>query len=69
MLSLKSLEFMEPFISLASMISIRSKAIFLLRFRICVHAIPTNELEEYQGMPMFAEVGPLVMDSEIMAKS
>ena len=27
-----------------------------------MHAIPASDAEEYQGMPMFAEVGPLVLD-------
>ena len=34
--------------------------------RIWVHAYPTNGIDEYEGMPMFAEVGPLVMDDEIL---
>lgn len=34
--------------------------------KICVHAHPTNGIDEYQGMPMFAEVGPLVMDDEVL---
>lgn len=33
--------------------------------RICVHAIPASDAEEYQGMPMFAEVGPIEMDEVI----
>ena len=33
--------------------------------RICVHAYPTNGIDDYQGMPMFAEVGPLIMDDDI----
>jgi hypothetical protein len=37
-----------------------SSLIFL--YRICVHAIPASDVEEYQGMPMFAEVGPIVLD-------
>ena len=27
--------------------------------RICVHALPAQEEDKYEGMPMFAEVGPL----------
>jgi hypothetical protein len=34
--------------------------------KIWVHAHPTNGIDEYQGMPMFAEVGPLVMDDEVL---
>lgn len=30
--------------------------------RICVHAIPASDAEEYHGMPLFAEVGPLLLD-------
>jgi len=30
-----------------------------------VHAHPTNGVDEYQGMPMFAEVGPLTMDESV----
>jgi len=33
-----------------------------LIFRVCVHAIPASDAEEYQGMPMFAEVGPIQLD-------
>lgn len=38
-------------------------------YRICVHAIPASDAEEYQGMPMFAEVGPLVMDEKVVSVS
>lgn len=34
--------------------------------RIWVHAYPINGIDEYQGMPMFAEVGPLIMDDEVL---
>lgn len=34
-------------------------------YRICVHAIPASDAEEYIGMPMFAEVGPLVLDAKV----
>lgn len=37
-------------------------------YRICVHAIPASDAEEYQGMPMFAEVGPLILDQKIEDK-
>mmetsp|Transcript_17738 Transcript_17738/g.16970 ORF Transcript_17738/g.16970 Transcript_17738/m.16970 type:complete len:116 (+) Transcript_17738:302-649(+) len=37
-------------------------------YRICVHAIPASDAEEYQGMPMFAEVGPLEADKKIFDK-
>jgi hypothetical protein len=30
-----------------------------------VHAIPASDVQEYQGMPMFEEVGPLTMDPAI----
>lgn len=34
--------------------------------KICVHAMPVSEVQEYTGMPAFAEVGPLQLDPEIM---
>eukprot|EP00347_Sterkiella_histriomuscorum_P024154 403332120 len=37
--------------------------------RICVHAIPASDAEEYQGMPMFAEIGPLIVDLKIVEKA
>ncbi|CDW88006.1 UNKNOWN [Stylonychia lemnae] len=37
--------------------------------RICVHAIPASDAEEYQGMPMFAEVGPIILDQKIEQKA
>ena len=30
-----------------------------------VHAIPASDVQEYQGMPMFSEVGPLTMDPAV----
>jgi hypothetical protein len=30
-----------------------------------VQAVPNLGLKEYAGMPIFAEVGPLIIDSEI----
>ena len=30
-----------------------------------VHAIPASDVQEYQGMPMFKEVGPLTMDPAV----
>lgn len=30
-----------------------------------VHAIPASDVQEYQGMPMFEEVGPLIIDPVI----
>ena len=33
--------------------------------RICVHAVPVSEVEEYTGMPAFSEVGPLEIDPEV----
>lgn len=40
--------------------------------KICVHALPVSEhnsnLRQYQGMPLFAEVGPLYLDSYLQAE-
>ena len=33
--------------------------------KVVVHAIPASDLEEYQGMPLYQEVGPLVMDPAV----
>jgi hypothetical protein len=33
--------------------------------KISVHGVPASDVQEYQGMPMFAEVGPLVLDPKI----
>ena len=33
--------------------------------KVVVHAIPASDIEEYQGMPMYQEVGPLVMDPTV----
>ena len=33
--------------------------------KIAVHAIPASDIQEYQGMPLFTEVGPLVLDPAI----
>ena len=33
-----------------------------------MHAIPASDAEEYQGMPMFAEAGPLIMDPKLLLK-
>ena len=33
--------------------------------RVMVHAIPASDVQEYQGMPMFKEVGPLTMDPAV----
>lgn len=30
-----------------------------------VHAIPASDIQEYQGMPMFKEIGPLVIDPNV----
>jgi len=32
---------------------------------VLVHAIPASDVQEYQGMPMFAEVGPLECDPAV----
>ena len=34
-------------------------------FKVLVHAIPASDIQEYQGMPMFKEIGPLVMDPAV----
>jgi len=36
--------------------------------RICVHAIPASDVMDYHGMPAFQEVGPLILDSNLMEK-
>lgn len=33
--------------------------------KVMVHAIPASDADEYEGMPMFAEVGPLEEDPEV----
>lgn len=33
--------------------------------KISVHGVPASDVKEYQGMPMFAEVGPLILDPKI----
>ena len=44
-----------------------------LNTKICVHALPVAEdnctQRQYQGMPLFAEVGPLNLDSFLQAES
>ena len=41
--------------------------------KICVHALPVNEencaQRHYQGMPLFAEIGPLNLDTFLEAES
>jgi hypothetical protein len=37
--------------------------------KICVHAIPASDAQEYQGMPIFAEVGPLLMNPKVQEKA
>jgi len=32
---------------------------------VVVHGVPASDVEEYQGMPMFAEKGPLVIDPKV----
>ena len=46
----------------SKMYEISNIVIEIMILRICVHAIPASDAEEYQGMPMFAEVGPLIQD-------
>ena len=33
--------------------------------KVIVHGIPASDVTEYEGMPMFAEVGPLKLDPKI----
>lgn len=33
--------------------------------KICVHAVPVSEIQEYTGMPAFSEVGPIQLDSNL----
>ncbi|CAG9327629.1 unnamed protein product [Blepharisma stoltei] len=33
--------------------------------KICVHAVPVSEVEEYTGMPAFNEVGPVQIDPDM----
>lgn len=33
--------------------------------KICVHAVPVSEVEEYIGMPAFSEIGPVQIDPEV----
>ena len=33
--------------------------------KICVHAVPVSEIEEYTGMPAFSEAGPIQIDPEL----
>ena len=30
--------------------------------KISVHGVPASDIQQYEGMPMFAEVGPLRLD-------
>ena len=34
-------------------------------FKVVVHAIPASDIREYQGMPLFKEIGPLKMDPKV----
>lgn len=36
--------------------------------KICVHAVPVSEVQEYTGMPAFSEVGPIQIDPEIQSQ-
>ncbi len=36
---------------------------------VVVHGVPASDIEEYQGMPMFAEKGPLVIDPNVDAEA
>ena len=33
--------------------------------KICVHAVPVSEIQDYLGMPAFCEVGPIQIDPEV----
>jgi hypothetical protein len=33
--------------------------------KICVHAVPVSEVEDYTGMPAFSEIGPLEIDPKL----
>ncbi len=33
--------------------------------KVIVHGIPASDVNEYEGMPMFAEVGPLNLDPKV----
>ena len=33
---------------------------------VIVHAIPASDVREYQGMPMFKEIGPILMDPTVI---
>jgi hypothetical protein len=33
--------------------------------KVIVHGIPASDVTEYEGMPMFAEVGPLKLDPKV----
>lgn len=35
--------------------------------KICVHAVPVSEVQEYIGMPAFSEVGPIQIDPEVQS--
>ena len=34
-------------------------------WRVMVHAVPASDAQEYRGMPLLREVGPIVMDRSI----
>jgi len=38
-------------------------------FKICVHAIPASDAEEYEGMPMFKESEVLLLDPQMEQQS
>ena len=33
--------------------------------KVIVHGIPASDVTEYEGMPMFAEVGPIKLDPKV----
>ena len=33
--------------------------------KVLVHAIPASDVQEYQGMPLFREIGPIIMDPAV----
>lgn len=36
--------------------------------KILVHAIPASDVQEYQGMPLCREIGPILADREVEEK-
>ena len=36
--------------------------------KICVHALPVCKDQDYRGMPLFAEIGPLKLDPKLQTE-